>query len=109
MEKGLKKRWKRQPSRVSIDLSEAFAFLDVIAIMAMIVSFLLGSSGAYAQARSGIQPPGPFVESADYDTAIPSPESVINYEVAERPVRYPALIRYMRVLAESSDRVSFRI
>ena len=105
MEECLKKGWKRQPPRVSIDLSEAFVFLDVIVIMVMAMSFLLGSSGVYAQARLSTQPPAPFVESADYDTAIPSPESVINHGVAERAVRYPALIRYLRVLAESSDRV----
>jgi uncharacterized membrane protein len=105
MEEFLSKGWKRGPSRVSIDLSEAFVFFWVIAIVAMAMSFLLGSSGVYARDRSSPQPPAPFVESADYDTAIPSPASVINHEVGERPVRYPALIRYLHVLADSSERV----
>ncbi len=105
MEEVLKNVWKKQPPRISINLSEAFVFLNVVVIGVMAMSFLLGSSGVYAQDLSSTQPPALFVESADYDTTIPTPESVINHEVAERAVRYPALIRYLRVLAESSDRV----
>jgi hypothetical protein len=105
MKECLNKIWKRQPPMVSIDFSEVFVFLGVIGIAAMTMSFLLGSSKVYAQARSSTQPPEPFVESADYDTAIPSPASVINHGVGEKAVRYSALIRYLRVLADSSDRV----
>ena len=105
MEKCLKKEWKREPQRISMGLSWPFVVFSVIAIVAIEMSFLPGSSGVYAQDRSTTQSPVPFVESVNYDTAIPSPVSIINHEVGERPVRYPALIRYLRVLAESSDRV----
>ncbi|MFH1715808.1 MAG: M14 family metallopeptidase, partial [Planctomycetota bacterium] len=67
---------------------------------------LLGSCSASEQAQLSGQPPAPFIETADYDRAIPSPESVIGHGVAERPVRYPALVRYLQALAESSDRVT---
>jgi len=76
------------------------------ATVAMIMCFLLGSCSASAQAQLSSQPPAPFVESADYDRAVPSPESVTGHGVGERPVRYPALVRYLKALAESSDRVT---
>ncbi|MBN1832193.1 MAG: hypothetical protein JW896_08790 [Deltaproteobacteria bacterium] len=105
MEKCLNMGWKREPSRVSVGISKAFVFLNIIAVVAMAMSFILSSSPVYAQTRSSPQPPAPFVDSPDYDTGIPSPASVIHHEVGERAVRYPALIRYLRVLADSSDRV----
>ena len=75
------------------------------AIVVMTISLLPDNYRAYAQAQLSSQPPAPFVASADYDTAVPSPESVIGFNVGERAVRYSALIRYLRALAESSDRV----
>jgi len=56
--------------------------------------------------QSSSRPPAPFIESADYDPAIPSPESVTGYAVGERPVRYPDLVRCLKALADSSDRVT---
>lgn len=105
MEYFLKKIWKRQLSGISINLPEAFLFLNVIAIAVMVICLLPGGSGVYARDLPSAQPPEPFVESADYDPAIPSPESIISHEVGARAVRYNVLVRYLHVLAESSDRV----
>jgi hypothetical protein len=104
MEKCLKKGWKRQPKRLPIALSEAYVIFHATAVAAMI-TFLTCSSGVYAQVQSGTQSHTYFVESADYDKSIASPGSLINHEVGERPIRYSALIQYMRILADSSDRV----
>jgi hypothetical protein len=75
------------------------------ATVAVTMSLLPGSGGANAQVQQRSQHPAPFVESADYNRAIPRPESVIGHGVGETAVRYPALIRYLRALAESSDRI----
>ena len=48
----------------------------------------------------------PFVESVAYDSAVPSPASTVGHAVAEEPVRYAALVRYLHALAEASDRVT---
>ncbi len=41
-----------------------------------------------------------------YDTKIPTPESVIGHEVGEWHITHDKLVEYMRVLAESSDRIT---
>ncbi len=48
----------------------------------------------------------PFVEPADYNPDIPSPESIIGHAVAEEAVRYRVLIRYLQALAEASEQVT---
>ena len=40
-----------------------------------------------------------FIESADFDPSIPTPESITGHAVAEKAVRYHELIRYMQTLA----------
>ncbi len=45
---------------------------------------------------------------ADLDPSIPTPESVLGWEVGEWRVSHDQLVRYMRTLAASSDRVSIR-
>ena len=45
---------------------------------------------------------------ADLDTSIPSPESVLGWEVGDWRVQHPALVQYMQKLAEKSDRVSIK-
>jgi len=48
----------------------------------------------------------PFVEGVEFDPAIPSPELITGHAVAEKAVRYPALIRYLQALAKASERVT---
>jgi hypothetical protein len=66
----------------------------------------LGSCGAKAQANFSEQTHTPFVEPANYNPAIPTPESITGHGVAEKAVRYPALIRYLQALAKVSERVT---
>jgi hypothetical protein len=50
--------------------------------------------------------PPPFVESTDFDPAIPTPESIIGHAVAAKAVRYHELMHYMQTLAEASKQVT---
>ncbi len=50
----------------------------------------------------------PLVDPATIDPRIPTPSSVIGYEVGERAVRYDALMRYLDTLAAASERVTLR-
>ncbi len=43
-----------------------------------------------------------------YDSTIPTPESVLGYEVGDWHVSHDQLVYYMRALAESSDRVEIQ-
>ncbi|MDC8829310.1 M14 family metallopeptidase [Alteromonas gilva] len=45
----------------------------------------------------------------ELDSAIPTPESVLGYNVGEWHVRHDLLVNYMRALAEASDRVSLEV
>lgn len=47
--------------------------------------------------------------NADLDAAIPSPESVLGWEVGDWRVNHTALVQYMRKLADKSDRVSIKV
>lgn len=46
---------------------------------------------------------------ADLDTSVPSPESVLGWEVGDWRIHHPSLVQYMRTLAEKSDRVSIKV
>jgi hypothetical protein len=48
----------------------------------------------------------PFIESTDFNPAIPTPESITGHAVAEKAVRYHELVRYLQTLAESSRNVT---
>ncbi len=48
----------------------------------------------------------PFVDPATIDPSIPAPSSIIGHEVGEKAVRYDPLMRYLEVLAASSDRIT---
>jgi hypothetical protein len=58
-----------------------------------------------AQADSHNETDIPFFESANLDSSIPVPKSVVGYSVSEKAVRYPALVRYLQKLAGSSKRI----
>jgi hypothetical protein len=64
------------------------------------------SGRASAQAHLSERAELPFVEPADYNANIPTPESIIGHAVAEKAVRYPALVDYLQALADSSERVT---
>jgi len=65
---------------------------------------LLGSCATNVQASAKT---GGFIESADFDPAVPSPESITGHAVAEEAVRYESLERYARTLADASELVTY--
>jgi len=69
------------------------------------ISLLCGSCQASAPVVSGSESERPFFEKADFDPAIPSPETVIGHRLGEKAVRYDTLVRYLEALAQSSRRV----
>ena len=94
-------------------------------VLATLSCLLLGSCEANAQAHLGSRPSWlsqaetgkaegslsgqtqtPFVEPADYNPDIPAPKSIIGHAVAEKAVRYRALIRYLQALDKASERVT---
>ncbi|MHC4329103.1 MAG: M14 family metallopeptidase [Planctomycetota bacterium] len=83
------------------DHPRIYTYFPVAAAMGMCL--LLGSCAASAQASAKA---GGFVEQADFDPAVPSPESVIGHAVADKAVRYAALERYLQALAEASELVT---
>jgi hypothetical protein len=48
----------------------------------------------------------PADAGADLDPAIPTPKAIIGHDVAERPARYDALVRYMQALDAATDLVA---
>ena len=46
-----------------------------------------------------------YLPDIEYDTAIPTPESVIGHQVGEWHISHDKLVHYMEKLAESSDRI----
>ena len=44
-----------------------------------------------------------------YDSEVPTPSSVLGWEVGEWHVRHDQLVAYMRTLAEHSDRVAIEV
>ena len=47
----------------------------------------------------------PYGEKADFNAAIPSPETIIGHRIGEKAVRYDVLVRYLEALVQSSQRV----
>ena len=47
-----------------------------------------------------------YLPKGNYNTKIPTPKSVLGYEVGEWHVTHDKLVEYMKVLAASSDRIS---
>jgi len=76
---------------------------SLFALCVLALTFLNGC-GSNVQAQ-----PAGFVEPADFDPAIPSPESGIGHAVGAKAVRYHALEQYVKALAEASDRVTMTV
>ncbi|WP_374764178.1 M14 family zinc carboxypeptidase [Yunchengibacter salinarum] len=48
-----------------------------------------------------------FLEAdTTYESAIPTPESVLGHELGSQPVRHDLMVRYIRALGKASDRLS---
>ncbi|MEM7454589.1 MAG: M14 family metallopeptidase [Planctomycetota bacterium] len=70
-------------------------------------TFLLYSPGHSAASWQESERPTSFwPEGVEFDVAIPTPEEHFGFDVGERHLRHAQLVSYMRLLAESSDRIS---
>ncbi len=76
------------------------------AAMVLMLCLCSSSCRADAQALPGERSAVPFVESADYDSLVPVPESVMGHSVGEKAVRHAVLLEYMQALAKASERVT---
>lgn len=70
------------------------------------IVFLLLATCAQLLAQG--QPLSYFLPNESYDATIPTPESILGYEMGEWHVSHDQLTYYMRELAEASDRVQIQ-
>jgi hypothetical protein len=84
-------------------------------VMAMAIVTLLCSAFANAAIAQDDPPLAPyrhggsvttFFPNITYDPAIPTPESVLGFELGSRPVRYDEMVTYLQALAVASPRAS---
>jgi len=80
--------------------------IHFVILAAVFLSLFCSSCEASVSAVSADAPERPFVEEADFDAAIPSPETVIGHRIGQEAVRYDALVRYLQALSQSSQRVT---
>jgi len=99
-----------------------FEFRPTGVLTACIAFVLLGPGCAGASAQPGADGPGDIRAGAlspddnpydyfgglRYDTAIPSPESVLGYRIGQRFTRHADVMDYLREVADASDRVIMR-
>jgi len=76
-----------------------------LTLASVVISLLCSSCEASVPVVSGSESERPFFEKADFNAAIPSPETIIGHRIGEKAVRYNALVRYLESLAQSSQRV----
>ena len=76
-----------------------------LTLVAAVISLFCSSCEASVPAVSGSKSERPFFEKVDFNAAIPSPQTVIGHRIGEKAVRYDMLVRYLEVLAQSSQRV----
>lgn len=50
-----------------------------------------------------------YLPDENYDPAIPTPESVLGYQVGEWHIRHDQIVQYFKALAAASDRVSVKV
>ncbi|MHC4093628.1 MAG: hypothetical protein ACYSVY_25715, partial [Planctomycetota bacterium] len=83
-----------------------YAVRRFLVAAALAITGCTGTGLAAKAAPAGGESSAGFVDPAAVDQAIPTPQSVIGHPVAEQAVRYPALIRYLRALADASPLVT---
>jgi hypothetical protein len=70
-----------------------------------IVAAVLVTIGFTSICISGDTESKPFIEGAEFDKNIPTPESVIGFGVGQKAVTYEQLVKYLKVLEKASERV----
>jgi hypothetical protein len=76
-----------------------------IVITITISLFILGSNSTVAQPVIQYYLP----DNIDYDPSIPTPQSILGFEVGEWHVSHDKLVEYMHVLDNASDRISIEV
>lgn len=92
---------RRSPTRIPL----CAMVLSTLAVAGLPVTAVAGETPAPADVQltaERILPVG-----IDYAPEIPTPASVLGFEVGERHVRHDQLVHYLRRLAETSERVTF--
>ncbi len=89
--------------------------LSKVAVWLVVAGFSAPACQGQWSAAGGVKdaPPDVVLDIAAedgilLDDAIPTPKSVLGFELGSRPMRYPELEQYLHRLAESSDRVQLR-
>jgi len=67
--------------------------------------FLLIALFSISTCYSGTSENAPFIEGADFDKKIPSPESVIGFPVGQKAASYDQIVTCLKAIAQSSDLV----
>lgn len=92
---------------MKVRFASVFARLVFVAVMLMAGGLCIGSGGARGgEGFSDQEETVGLVDVGMLDGSIPTPESVVGHAVGADAVRYEALIRYLEVLADSSDLVT---
>ena len=78
--------------------------LPAALVLGLGIGLLLGVEAAGAAELDYYLP-----EGVEYDDAIPTPDSVLGFDVGDWHVRHDLLVQYMRTLAEASDRAVLEI
>ncbi|MCP4250084.1 MAG: hypothetical protein GY778_23830 [bacterium] len=79
---------------------------QTLAVIGLAVTGCMGSGVTARADRPGQTASMALPAPTEVDPAVPTPPSVIGHGVGERAVRYPALVRYLRALADSSPLVT---
>lgn len=74
--------------------------------MAAILSIALAAQAADNVRDADIQM---YPDDVSYDPAIPTPDSVLGFELGRHPVRHPQLVDYINRVAALSDRMSVEV
>jgi len=90
---------------MKMKMSHGAVDIYFLTLVAAVISVFCSSCQASVSAASGSKSERPFVEKVDFNAAIPSPQTVIGHRIGEKAVRYDMLVRYLEVLAQSSQRV----
>ena len=48
----------------------------------------------------------PFYQNGTYDSTVPSPETILGFNVGDKPIEYGEMVHYISALAEKSPRVT---
>ena len=100
----MRQSFKTENMKTRADHSTIGIYFLTLAVA--IIGLFCSSCEGGVPARSASESEKPFFETADFDSAVPAPETVIGYRIGDKAVRYNELVRYLETLAQSSRRVS---